>query len=59
MNKHYTITDIGGGYVRLTPDTGYVLIKDNDTSRHFSDAEVKAEEMSRWSAVAYDNYYSR
>lgn len=51
MDKHYTIIDLGGGYVRLTPDTDYVLIKDNDTSRHFSDAEVKAEDVNRWSAM--------
>ena len=51
MDRHYTIQDIGGGYVRLTPDTGYVLIKDNDTSRHFSDAEVKESEDNRWSAT--------
>lgn len=48
--EHITITQLGGGYVRLTPDTGYVLIKDNDTSRHFSDAEVKETEVGRWSA---------
>ena len=48
--EHITFTQLGGGYVRLTPDTGYVLIKDNDTSRHFSDAEVKESEVGRWSA---------
>ncbi len=55
MDKHYTITDLGGGYVKLIPDTGYVLIKDNDTSRHFSDAEVKAEDVNRWSAIALNS----
>ena len=49
--EHIKVTNIGGGYVRLTPDEGYVLIKDNDTSRHFSDAEVKETEVGRWSAV--------
>lgn len=53
--EHITITDIGGGFVRLTPDTGYTLIKDHDTSRHFSDAEVKAEDVNRWSAVPLSN----
>jgi hypothetical protein len=48
--EHITITQLGGGYVRLTPDESYVLIKDNDTSRHFSDAEVKETEVGRWSA---------
>ena len=49
--EHITIQDIGSGYVRLTPDNGFVLIKDNDTSRHFSDAEVKESEVNRWSAI--------
>ena len=53
--EHITTIVLGGGYVKLIPDTGYTLIKDNDTSRHFSDAEVKAEDVNRWSAVPLSN----
>lgn len=51
MDKHITITDIGSGYVRLTPDNSYTLIKNNDTSRHFSDAEIPTEDIPLWSAI--------
>lgn len=44
--EHIIVTEIGNGYKRLTPESGYILKFRN---RYFTEAEV--EDTTGWSAV--------
>lgn len=44
--KHFTITDLGNGYFRLTPDKGYLMAYLDKT---YKEAVVK--DTNNWTAV--------
>lgn len=46
--KHIIITDLGGGYMRLTPQKGYRLLNTVD-KKYYSEAVVKS--TKGWTAV--------
>lgn len=48
--KHLVITPIAEGYLRLTPEAGYILVN-KILNRHYSEAEVKEGEEKKFKAV--------
>lgn len=59
MNKsnmeHIKITQLGGGFVRLTPEAGY-LIEHIPSHRIYSVVEDKEDNIHDYVAVRKDNY---
>ena len=51
--EHIIITPITEGYVRLTPEPGYILVN-VISNRHYSEAEVKEGEEKKFKATAID-----
>lgn len=51
--EHIIVTHLDDDYVLLTPEKGYALVN-IITSRKYSEAEVKEEEMKNFKAEAID-----
>lgn len=50
-DKHITYTDLGGGYFRLVPKSGYRLVL-SGFGREFSEAVVEEKDIDKFYAVA-------
>jgi hypothetical protein len=48
--EHIIITPIAEGYLRLTPEAGYILVN-KKTRKHYSEAAVLEEGVSDFYAV--------
>ena len=51
--EHITQTQLPSGLLRLTPDEGYTLF-DRKSHRTFPTADIFADDLPNWSAVAVD-----
>ena len=51
--EHITQTQLPSGLLRLTPDKGYTLF-DRKSHRTFPTADIYADDLPNWSAVAVD-----
>ena len=51
--EHITQTQLASGLLRLTPDEGYTLF-DGKSHRTFPTADIYADDLPNWSAVAVD-----
>ena len=50
---HITQTQLASGLLRLTPDKGFTLF-DRKSHRTFPTADIYADDLPNWSAVAVD-----
>ena len=51
--EHITQQQLPSGLLRLTPDEGYTLF-DRKSHRTFPTADIYADDLPNWSAVAVD-----
>ena len=51
--EHITQTQLPSGLLRLTPDEGFTLF-DRKSHRTFPTADIYADDLPNWSAVAVD-----
>ena len=53
QQEHITQQQLPSGLLRLTPDKGYILF-DLKSHRTFPTADIYADDLPNWSAVAVD-----
>ena len=54
QTQHITQTQLASGLLSLTPDEGYTLF-DGKSHRTFPTADIYADDLPNWSAVAVDS----